>query len=119
MKEINEILEPYQYSRFGTKVRLLATMFPEPTISINVFWRGKKTLEMPIEDLQGFIEDLQECMRIIEDAIESGEINMDEIAEMRKEYEERNERSSKSSSKSSSNRSSSRKRRSRRRPKRD
>lgn len=125
MKQINELLKDYQGSRYGTKVRLLATMFPEPTISINVFYRGRKTLEMPIEDLPGFIEDLQTVMNIIDEAIESGEIDLDEIEERRREYEEsrdeeededrsRSRRSRKSSnSKSRSSKSSSRKSRKR------
>lgn len=65
MEQINEILRNHRFRQGDYFVRFQATRFPKPTISLVLYFRGKKVFERPIRRLGEFIEDLQDVYDIL------------------------------------------------------
>lgn len=65
MEEVNEILRPHRFRAGDYFIRFQATRFPKPTVSIVVYYQGRKVIEKPIRRLNELIEDLSDAKDVL------------------------------------------------------
>jgi len=89
-KRVNEVLRPtYQYKRSNGDFyafRLMFTKYPNPTLSLVFYENRQKIAEIPIRNLNEFIEAIDQAYEIMLE--EFGEEALEDTYESRNEEEE-------------------------------